>query len=209
MGSAERGGAPCLLTPGPCGQPTDSEPRLETVLHRWPGRLSQSPTRKAAVGFYPHFTAGETETSKPVPDGDCPCLLWGRGITHAANNSCGPTERREKAPEKMEPEPPRLSGAPAVHGLVGRLSPSGLGAGDLIQAGEGRGLRALLCPRLKPGARGPMASPWPGPAAPYGEHRQPPTSWVRTSIHLMAAASQGWALRAPVTSHSTCRLPGR
>lgn len=136
MGSAERGGVPCLLTPGPCGQPTDGEPRLETVLHRRPCRLSQSPMRKAAVGFYPHFTAGETETSKPVPDGDCVCLLWGRGITHAANNSCGPSRGERRHQRKWNQNHPVSLGPQLFTAWWAGCLLRGSGRGTLFRPGR-------------------------------------------------------------------------
>lgn len=89
------------------------------------------------MGFYPHFTAGETETAKPVSYGDCACLLRGRGVIHVASNSCGTTKRREKSPVQMEPKPPLSLLGPSCSRLSGQtVFSEARGRGTLFWAGR-------------------------------------------------------------------------
>lgn len=148
LGSAECGDAPCLLTPGSCWQSTDGEPRLETVLHRWPGWLPQSPTRKAAVGFYPQFTAGETETAKPVSDGDCACLLQGSGVTCCRQQLRNNQEKREITSANGTEATPVSLGPQLFTAWWADCLLRSLGEGDLILGGEGQGHGTRLCPPI-------------------------------------------------------------
>lgn len=164
----------------------------------------KAPRERQQWGFIPIPQLGRLRPQSQSPTVTVPACSG--MLCDAANNSCGPTKRREKAPVKTELEPALSLGPQLFTPWWAGCGLRGSGRGHLIQAREGQGgPRPPLSSSPKPGARGPTASPGPGAAAPCRELRQPPTSWVRTSTRPTAAASPG--LGAQSSGRLSLNLP--
>lgn len=168
----------------------------------------KAPRERQQWGFIPIPQLGRLRPQSQSPTVTVPACSG--TSCDAANNSCGPTKRREKAPVKTELEPPLSLGpqlfTPWWAGCVLR----GSGRGAPYSGQGGSGLHALLCP-LVPSLEheGQRPAPGLGRLHPAGSTDSPPLPGSGRPPARRQPPPPDWALRAPVASHSTCCLPSR